>query len=108
MYAIAIGVALVVVVPVLYAVLGGFRTTGQIVGSTRSTCRARGSSRTTREILTSDTFWRQVGNSVADRRDHDGGRRAVRVAGRVRARPVLVRGPGGGVHRSSRSACCSR
>ena len=29
-YAIAIGVALVVVVPFVYAVLGGFRTTGQL------------------------------------------------------------------------------
>lgn len=63
MYAIALGVALVVLVPVLYAVLGGFRTTGQIsadpvalpdpwVFDNYST------------ILSSGTFWRQVANSV--------------------------------------------
>ena len=63
MYAIAVGVALVVLVPVLYAVLGGFRTTGQIsadpvdlpdpwVFDNYST------------VLGSATFWRQVANSV--------------------------------------------
>jgi raffinose/stachyose/melibiose transport system permease protein len=63
MYAIAIGVVLVVIVPVLYAVLGGFRTTGQIsvnpVGLPRPWVFDN-----YREILASDTFWRQVGNSM--------------------------------------------
>ena len=63
MYAIAVGTTLVVLVPVLYAVLGGFRTTGQIsadpvdlpdpwVFGNYST------------ILRSDTFWRQLASSV--------------------------------------------
>jgi raffinose/stachyose/melibiose transport system permease protein len=62
-YAIAVGVVLVVVVPVAYAVLGGFRTTGQIAD------RPVGLPdpwvfENYREILGSETFWRQVGNSV--------------------------------------------
>jgi raffinose/stachyose/melibiose transport system permease protein len=63
MYAIAIGVVLVVIVPVVYAVLGGFRTTGQIsedpVGLPRPWVFDN-----YREILASDTFWRQLANSV--------------------------------------------
>jgi raffinose/stachyose/melibiose transport system permease protein len=62
-YAIAVGVVLVVVVPVLYAVLGGFRTTGQIaerpVGLPDPWVFDN-----YREILGSDTFWRQLRNSV--------------------------------------------
>jgi raffinose/stachyose/melibiose transport system permease protein len=62
-YAVAIGVLLVVIVPVVYAVLGGFRTTGQIsadpVGLPRPWVFDN-----YREILGSSTFWRQVRNSV--------------------------------------------
>lgn len=63
MYAIATGVVLVVIVPVLYAVLGGFRTTGQIadrpVGLPNPWVFDH-----YREILQSNSFWRQVANSV--------------------------------------------
>jgi raffinose/stachyose/melibiose transport system permease protein len=62
-YAIAVGVVLVVIVPVAYAVLGGFRTTGQLadrpVGLPRPWVFDN-----YREILGSDTFWRQLRNSV--------------------------------------------
>jgi raffinose/stachyose/melibiose transport system permease protein len=62
-YAIAVGVVLAVLVPVLYAVLGGFRTTGQIadrpVGLPDPWVFDN-----YREILGSSTFWRQVRNSV--------------------------------------------
>ncbi|HEY8547129.1 MAG TPA: carbohydrate ABC transporter permease [Acidimicrobiales bacterium] len=62
-YAIAIGVGLLVVVPVAYAVLGGFRTTGQIadrpVGLPDPWVFDN-----YREILASDTFWQQLRNSV--------------------------------------------
>lgn len=62
-YSIAVGVVLVVVVPVLYAVLGGFRTTGQIadrpVGLPDPWVFDN-----YREILGSDTFWRQLRNSL--------------------------------------------
>ena len=62
-YVIAIGVALIVVVPVLYAVLGGFRTTGQI--SARPVDLPRPwVFENYAEIITSSSFWRQVGNSV--------------------------------------------
>jgi raffinose/stachyose/melibiose transport system permease protein len=62
-YVVAISVALVVVVPVLYAVLGGFRTTGQIAS------RPVGLPQpwvfdNYLDILRSSSFWRQVGNSV--------------------------------------------
>jgi raffinose/stachyose/melibiose transport system permease protein len=63
MYAIAIGVVLIVLVPILYAVLGGFRTTGQI--SARPVdLPDPWVFENYREIITSDSFWRQVGNSV--------------------------------------------
>jgi raffinose/stachyose/melibiose transport system permease protein len=62
-YAIAVGVVLVVIVPVVYAVLGGFRTTGQIserpVGLPRPWVLDNYT-----EILRSGSFWRQVSNSV--------------------------------------------
>jgi raffinose/stachyose/melibiose transport system permease protein len=63
MYAVAVGVVLVVIVPVVYAVLGGFRTTGQLsdrpVGLPSPWVFDN-----YREILTSDTFWTQLRNSV--------------------------------------------
>jgi raffinose/stachyose/melibiose transport system permease protein len=63
MYAIAIGVALVVVVPVAYAVLGGFRDTGQIAARPVDIPRPWVFENYA-EILSSGTFWRQVANSV--------------------------------------------
>lgn len=62
-YAIAIGVVLVVIVPVLYAVLGGFRTTGQIAQRPVDLPRPWVFDNYT-EILRSGSFWRQVANSV--------------------------------------------
>jgi raffinose/stachyose/melibiose transport system permease protein len=63
MYAIATAVVFVISVPVVYAVLGGFRTTGQLSG------RPVGLPDpwvfdNYREILASDTFWLQLRNSV--------------------------------------------
>jgi raffinose/stachyose/melibiose transport system permease protein len=63
MYAIAIGVVLIVLVPIIYAVLGGFRTTGQI--SARPVdLPDPWVFENYREIITSGSFWQQVGNSV--------------------------------------------
>jgi raffinose/stachyose/melibiose transport system permease protein len=62
-YALAGAVALVVLVPVVYAVLGGFRTTGQIAARPIDLPRPWVFDNYT-EILRSDTFWRQVRNSV--------------------------------------------
>lgn len=63
MYAIATVLVFVVSVPVLYAVLGGFRTTGQLsdrpVGLPDPWVFDN-----YREILASDTFWLQLRNSV--------------------------------------------
>ena len=63
MYAIATLLVFVVSVPVLYAVLGGFRTTGQLsdrpVGLPDPWVFDN-----YREILASDTFWLQLRNSV--------------------------------------------
>jgi raffinose/stachyose/melibiose transport system permease protein len=63
MYAIAFAVVTVVVVPVLYAVLGGFRTTGQISADPVALPRPWVFDNYS-EILRSDTFWRQLRNSV--------------------------------------------
>jgi raffinose/stachyose/melibiose transport system permease protein len=62
-YALAVAVALVVLVPVVYAVLGGFRTTGQIAARPIDLPRPWVFDNYT-EILRSDTFWRQVRNSA--------------------------------------------
>jgi raffinose/stachyose/melibiose transport system permease protein len=63
MYAIAIGVVLIVLVPILYAVLGGFRTTGQISAHPVDLPHPW-VFENYREIITSGSFWRQVRNSV--------------------------------------------
>jgi raffinose/stachyose/melibiose transport system permease protein len=63
MYAIAIGVVLIVLVPILYAVLGGFRTTGQISARPVDLPHPWVFENYS-EIITSGSFWRQVGNSV--------------------------------------------
>lgn len=62
-YIIAIGVVLVVIVPVVYAVLGGFRTTGQIADRPVGLPQPWVFDNYV-EILRSDTFWRQLRNSV--------------------------------------------
>jgi raffinose/stachyose/melibiose transport system permease protein len=62
-YVFALAVALVVIVPVLYAVLGGFRTTGQIAARPVDLPHPWVFDNY-REILGSDTFWEQVRNSV--------------------------------------------
>ena len=63
MYAIGIGVALVVVVPIVYAVLGGFRTTGQIAARPVD-LPSPWVFENYAEIITDGKFWRQVLNSV--------------------------------------------
>jgi raffinose/stachyose/melibiose transport system permease protein len=62
-YVAAAGVLVVVVVPVVYAVLGGFRTTGQISEDPIGLPRPWVFDNYT-EILGSDTFWQQIRNSV--------------------------------------------
>jgi raffinose/stachyose/melibiose transport system permease protein len=63
LYAIAVVLAAIVLVPLIYVVLGGFRTTGQLaaepVGLPDPWVADNYS-----EILTSERFWRQVGNSA--------------------------------------------
>jgi raffinose/stachyose/melibiose transport system permease protein len=63
MYAVATAVVFVISVPVLYAVLGGFRTTGQLADQPVSLPNPWVFDNY-REILTSDTFWLQLRNSV--------------------------------------------
>ena len=63
MYAIAAGVVFVVSVPVIYAVLGGFRTTGQLSDRPVSLPDPWVFDNY-REILASKTFWLQLRNSV--------------------------------------------
>jgi raffinose/stachyose/melibiose transport system permease protein len=63
LYALAALVALSILVPVLYAVLGGFRDTGQI-GADPIGLPSPWVFSNYGEILGSGTFWRQVTNSV--------------------------------------------
>ena len=63
MYALAAGVVFVVSVPVIYAVLGGFRTTGQLSDRPVSLPDPWVFDNY-REILASKTFWLQLRNSV--------------------------------------------
>jgi raffinose/stachyose/melibiose transport system permease protein len=62
-YVVALVLAAVVLVPILYVVLGGFRTTGQIaadpVGLPDPWVKQNYWS-----VLSSEAFWRQLGNSV--------------------------------------------
>jgi raffinose/stachyose/melibiose transport system permease protein len=62
-YAVALLLAAIVLVPIGYVVLGGFRTTGQLasdpVGLPDPWVTHNYSS-----VITSETFWRQLGNSV--------------------------------------------
>jgi raffinose/stachyose/melibiose transport system permease protein len=62
-YGIALLLAAIVLVPIGYVVLGGFRTTGQLasdpVGLPDPWVTHNYSS-----VITSETFWRQLGNSV--------------------------------------------
>lgn len=62
-YAIALVLSAVVLVPIIYVVLGGFRTTGQI--SARPVdWPDPWITRNYADILSSDSFWRQVANST--------------------------------------------
>jgi raffinose/stachyose/melibiose transport system permease protein len=63
LYLVAGLVALSILVPVLYAVLGGFRDTGQI-GADPIGLPSPWVFSNYGEIIGSQTFWRQVGNSV--------------------------------------------
>src|SRR3954464_1966476 len=63
LYVLAWAIALTVLVPLIYAVLGGFRDTGQIAQSPVALPDPWVFSNYT-DVLKSDTFWRQVFNSV--------------------------------------------
>jgi raffinose/stachyose/melibiose transport system permease protein len=62
-YVIAILVAAVVIVPIAYVVISGFRTTGQIAAQPVGLPHPWKWQNYT-AILTNGTFWRQIGNSV--------------------------------------------
>src|SRR3954449_1132465 len=63
LYVLAWAIALTVLVPLIYAVLGGFRDTGQIAQSPVALPDPWVFANYT-DVLKSDTFWRQVFNSV--------------------------------------------
>jgi raffinose/stachyose/melibiose transport system permease protein len=63
LYATALIVAVGVLLPIVYAALGGFRTTGQIAGSPVALPNPWIFSNYA-EILASGSFWRQLGNSA--------------------------------------------
>ena len=63
LYVIAIVLAVLVLVPLVYVVLGGFRTTGQLAAKPVG-IPSPWITTNYRELLTSGTFWRQIGNST--------------------------------------------
>src|SRR3954462_250904 len=62
-YVVALALAAVVIVPIAYVVLGGFRTTGQIaakpVGLPDPWVRGNYTN-----VISAGTFWRELGNSI--------------------------------------------
>jgi raffinose/stachyose/melibiose transport system permease protein len=62
-YAVAIALAAVVIVPIAYVVLGGFRTTGQIAAHPVALPHPW-VIHNYASVFTSGTFWRELGNSV--------------------------------------------
>jgi raffinose/stachyose/melibiose transport system permease protein len=63
LYGIAVVLAAIVLVPLIYVVLGGFRTTGHVAAEPVALPDPWITTNYT-EILTSESFWRQVGNSA--------------------------------------------
>jgi raffinose/stachyose/melibiose transport system permease protein len=62
-YLVALILAAIVIVPIAYVVLGGFRTTGQIAADPVG-LPDPWVTHNYWSVLTSETFWRQLGNSV--------------------------------------------
>jgi raffinose/stachyose/melibiose transport system permease protein len=62
-YVIALALAAVVIVPIAYVALGGFRTNGQLANDPVGLPHPWVTHNYT-NVLTSEGFWRQVGNSV--------------------------------------------
>jgi raffinose/stachyose/melibiose transport system permease protein len=62
-YVVAIALSAVVIVPIAYVVLGGFRTTGQIAADPVALPHPWVTHNYTK-VITSGGFWRQVGNSA--------------------------------------------
>jgi raffinose/stachyose/melibiose transport system permease protein len=62
-YVVALVLAAIVLVPIAYVVLGGFRTTGQIAADPVG-LPDPWVTHNYWSVLTSETFWRQLGNSV--------------------------------------------
>jgi raffinose/stachyose/melibiose transport system permease protein len=62
-WAIGGTVAAIIVIPLAYAVLGGFKTNGQLVGSA-ALLPSEWIVGNYAELLTSGVFWREVGNSL--------------------------------------------
>jgi raffinose/stachyose/melibiose transport system permease protein len=62
-YAVAAVLAVLVLVPLVYVVLGGFRTTGQLAAKPVGIPQPWVTSNY-RELISSGTFWRQIGNSA--------------------------------------------
>src|SRR5690242_4795597 len=62
-YVIALALAAIVIVPIAYVVLSGFRSTGQIAANPVALPHPWVRSNFT-NVITAGTFWRQLGNSI--------------------------------------------
>ena len=87
----------VVIIPLTFSVLGGFRTSLPARRRTRSACRTRGSGRTTARSSPIRHVLAAGPQQHGDRPAHRGRRAAGRFAGRLRHRPLLVQGPRAGL-----------
>ena len=96
-YLFAFAVLAIVVIPLLFAILGGFRDNAQLVTDPVGLPDPWVTTNY-RNIAGSTTFWRQVANSTLIAGSDDRRRAPRRVAGRVRARPLHVRGSRGRLH----------
>ena len=100
-YAVLLLVAVLILVPIVFAVLGGFKSNGQLVGDPTSLCPTRGSCRTTRTCCSGRTpprFWQELLNSTDHRRRRSGPDGRLRRPRRVRLRPDGLPRPRGHLH----------
>ena len=98
----------IIVIPLTFSVLGGFRSNQQLVEQPGRPARPVGVRRTTPSILRTGSFWRQVWNSTLIALLTTAFVLPGGVAGGVRASPATRSEVASWCTGCSRSGCCSR
>ena len=96
-YGVLLLVAAVIIVPIAYAVLGGFKDPAQLANDAIGLPNPWVTANYT-DTLTSPGFWRQLANSTIIAGPLDGPGRPVRGPRRIRLRPPDVPRPRGALH----------